>query len=48
MAFIPEDIRPALCSHFLYAFVGMEGNRLQPLEWNDEDMYEIALLIFFF
>ncbi|CAH1795273.1 unnamed protein product [Owenia fusiformis] len=35
--FFPEDIDPLLCTHAIFAFAGMEGNRLIPIEWNDED-----------
>ena len=33
----PENIDPTLCSHVMYAFAYMEGNRLVPFEWNDDD-----------
>lgn len=34
--FLPEDIDPFLCTHIMYSFAKMEGNRLPPYEWNDE------------
>jgi len=34
--FYPEDVDPSLCSHLIYSFADMEGNRLKPYEWNDE------------
>nr|UBY12663.1 chitinase [Eisenia andrei] len=35
--FLPEDIDPTLCSHLVYAFATMDGNRLKPFEWNDDN-----------
>ena len=35
--FLPEDVDPSLCSHVIYAFASMSGNRLTPYEWNDEN-----------
>ena len=50
--FLPENIPIHLCSHVVYAFASMEGNRLKPFEWNDdkggyqtESMYDIILYI---
>lgn len=37
-SFFPEDIDPTLCSHIIYAFADMVGNRLAPIEWNDFDL----------
>ena len=37
MKFFPENIDHTLCSHWMYAFATMEGNRLKAYEWNDED-----------
>ena len=34
--FMPENIDPFLCTHIMYAFATMEGNRLKAFEWNDE------------
>ena len=34
--FYPENVDPRLCSHLIFAFATMEGNRLAPYEWNDE------------
>jgi chitinase len=34
--FRPTDIDASLCSHIIYAFAGLNGNRLVPLEWNDD------------
>ena len=36
--FLPEDIDPALCSHVVYAFASLAGNRLTTNEWNDKSM----------
>ena len=44
---MPENVDPSLCTHIIYAFAKMSGNRLAPYEWNDENtawstgMYEI-------
>ena len=35
--FEPEHIDVNLCTHIMYAFATMEGNRLAPYEWNDDD-----------
>jgi chitinase len=35
-SFKPPNIDAALCSHIIYAFSGLNGNRMYPLEWNDE------------
>ena len=37
MKFFPEDVDVNLCTHFIYAFATMNGNRLAAYEWNDED-----------
>ena len=34
--YFPEDIDVNLCSHLIYAFATMSGNRLKAYEWNDE------------
>jgi len=35
-SFKPPNIDAALCSHIIYAFANMQGNRLVPFEWNDD------------
>jgi len=35
-SFKPPNIDPALCSHIIYAFANLVGNRLVPFEWNDD------------
>jgi len=35
-SFKPPAIDGALCSHIIYAFADMQGNRLVPYEWNDD------------
>ncbi|KAK1333973.1 hypothetical protein QTO34_004971 [Cnephaeus nilssonii] len=37
--FLPPDVDPGLCTHLVYAFAGMEGHQLSPVEWNDEQLY---------
>lgn len=34
--FFPEDIDPTLCTHLIYTFAKLVGNKLYPYEWNDE------------
>lgn len=34
--YLPKDTDAALCTHLVYAFASMEGNRLKPYEWNDD------------
>ncbi|ESO85840.1 hypothetical protein LOTGIDRAFT_235784 [Lottia gigantea] len=34
--FLPEDINPKICTHIIYAFAKLSGNRLAPTEWNDD------------
>lgn len=34
--YFPEDIDPSLCTHIVYAFAKLNGNRLEAFEWNDE------------
>merc|ERR1712168_725505 len=36
MKYIPTNIDPFLCSHIVFAFAYMDGNRLIPYEWNDD------------
>lgn len=35
-SFKPPNINAALCTHIIYAFADMQGNRLVPYEWNDD------------
>jgi len=35
-SFKPPAIDGALCSHIIYAFANLQGNRLVPYEWNDD------------
>lgn len=37
--FLPQDVDPNLCTHLIYAFAGMKGHQLSPVEWNDEQLY---------
>ncbi|KAJ3602751.1 hypothetical protein NHX12_030499, partial [Muraenolepis orangiensis] len=37
--YLPTDVDPCLCDHLIYAFAGMDGNRLTTYEWNDEVLY---------
>ena len=34
--FFPEDIDPTLCTHLIYTFARLVGNKLYAYEWNDE------------
>ena len=34
--YFPDDIPLNLCTHLIYAFATMEGNKLKPFEWNDD------------
>nr|UCK81489.1 chitinase-like protein 4 [Arenicola marina] len=34
--FVPENVPLDLCTHVVYAFTSMDGNRLKAFEWNDE------------
>ncbi|XP_052069385.1 acidic mammalian chitinase-like [Mytilus californianus] len=34
--FFPENVDPTLCTHIIYSFAKMVGNKLHPYEWNDE------------
>lgn len=34
--FFPENIDPSLCTHVIYSFAKMAGNKLTAFEWNDE------------
>jgi chitinase len=33
--FFPNDIDPFVCTHIVYAFAKLTGNKLAPYEWND-------------
>ena len=33
--FLPKDLDPFLCTHIVFAFSSLSGNRLSPLEQND-------------
>jgi chitinase len=35
--FFPENIDANLCTHIIYSFAKISGDRLAPYEWNDED-----------
>ena len=37
--FVVENIPANLCTHLIYAFATMEGNRLKAFEWNDDTSY---------
>ncbi|ESO85841.1 hypothetical protein LOTGIDRAFT_167821 [Lottia gigantea] len=37
--FFPEDINPKSCTHVIYSFAHISGNRLIPTEWNDDTQY---------
>ena len=30
-----KDVDPFLCTHVIYAFAKVQGNTVQPYEWND-------------
>ncbi|XP_052266311.1 oviduct-specific glycoprotein-like isoform X1 [Dreissena polymorpha] len=34
--FLPEDVDPSLCTHLIYVYAKLKGNKLEPAEWNDE------------
>jgi len=34
--YTPDDIDANLCTHIIYSFAKLTGNRLAPFEWNDE------------
>ena len=35
--FFPENVDPNLCTHGIYSFAKLNGNKLHPFEWNDDD-----------
>ncbi|KAJ6659926.1 hypothetical protein lerEdw1_018382 [Lerista edwardsae] len=37
--FLPQDIDPQVCTHLIYAFAGMNANKIATVEWNDEQLY---------
>ncbi|XP_014432648.2 acidic mammalian chitinase-like [Pelodiscus sinensis] len=38
--FTPENVDPFLCTHLIYAFAGLENNKITKVEWNDETLYQ--------
>ena len=32
---MPENVDPYLCTHIIYAFAKLSGDRLEAFEWND-------------
>ena len=34
--FFPENVDPQLCTHIIYSFAKLNGNKLKAFEWNDE------------
>ncbi|KAK7113239.1 chitotriosidase-1-like [Littorina saxatilis] len=34
--FVPENVDPSLCTHYIYAFATLQGNNIKAFEWNDE------------
>lgn len=34
--FLPEDVDPTLCTHLIYVYAKLQGNKLKPAEWNDD------------
>ncbi|XP_076073758.1 chitotriosidase-1-like [Mytilus galloprovincialis] len=34
--YVPEDMNAHLCTHIIYSFAKLNGNRLAPFEWNDD------------
>ena len=34
--YFPENIPLHLCTHLIYAFATMDGNKLKAYEWNDD------------
>ncbi|KAL4664647.1 hypothetical protein H8957_015986 [Semnopithecus entellus] len=38
--FMPDNINPCLCTHLIYAFAGMQNNKITTIEWNDVTLYQ--------
>uniref|UniRef100_A0A2K6RMX1 Acidic mammalian chitinase n=1 Tax=Rhinopithecus roxellana TaxID=61622 RepID=A0A2K6RMX1_RHIRO len=38
--FMPDNIDPCLCTHLIYAFAGMQNNKITTIEWNDVTLYQ--------
>lgn len=34
--FFPENVDPNLCTHIIFSFAKLAGNKLHAVEWNDE------------
>jgi GH18 family chitinase len=34
--FLPEDVDAKLCTHLIYVYAKLKGNKLEPTEWNDD------------
>ena len=34
--FVPENVDPTLCTHYIYAFATLQRNNIKAYEWNDE------------
>ncbi|KAK7113238.1 hypothetical protein V1264_012567 [Littorina saxatilis] len=34
--YVPENVDPSLCTHYIYAFATLQGNNIKAFEWNDE------------
>ncbi|XP_076717774.1 acidic mammalian chitinase-like [Callospermophilus lateralis] len=39
-SFKPDNIDPCLCTHLIYAFAGMKGNKITTIERNDVTLYQ--------
>eukprot|EP00794_Sanderia_malayensis_P012903 gene12903-14233_t len=37
--FTPQNIDPFLCTHLIYSFAKLQGNKLAMYEWNDDKLY---------
>ncbi|XP_067863655.1 acidic mammalian chitinase-like isoform X2 [Heptranchias perlo] len=38
--YMPDDVDPCLCTHLIYAFAGMNNNKIITTEWNDVTLYK--------